>query len=495
MMRRLLGAVLTALVLLPSAAFAQAALLQGGPWTPGHVPVFVGSGFGQPIVQDGGAASGGGPGVGLSELNVTSRAGNSATTPPYANSGSGPLATHGCFYDAPTTNATGYHYLCMDSNAQGGGLITYGAGGGASNLPFTMDINGVITQFPFSSSGVVGPTSTNVGDLACWNNTVGTLIKDCPPIGTSGNAVPLLNGANTWSATQSIIPAVNSTSQALTVYQNLPSPATASGSLYLNTITMNYNGVLPSTSGNLMNLSGVQINLSTGASFQNQYAEAQTDAFSVGLTPSAGNTSLGDQVAISGGFYYPYSTLGRVYGIAAGGTCPTGCSAPQITGIESDISITGMGSTVARIAFNAVNQGTGQASSTTDTAFQIANGYGGSSGGAFKQGLLLQPNGIDGAGSLIRADYTGSLGNLIYMPNVTVSGWIINVPSFTVNGTGYMSASGTRFYGSTPNCSGLSGVCLGGVVDNTVADCGSLSGATGCYQIFINNVSHLIPFF
>ena len=199
-MRRLLHAVLTALVLLPSAALAQSALLMGGPWVPGHAPIFVGSGFGQPIVQDGGAASGGGPGVGLSELNITSRAGNSSTTPPYANSGSGPLASHGCMYDAPTTNSTGYHYLCFDPNAQGGGLIDYGAGGGASNLPLTFVYNGVSYAFPFSVGGIAGPGTTVVGDMACWNNTVGTLLKDCTlgagvgvalanPVGASGSVV------------------------------------------------------------------------------------------------------------------------------------------------------------------------------------------------------------------------------------------------------------------------------------------------------------------
>lgn len=182
------------LVACPSFVFGQGAVLQGGPWTAGHVPMYAGGSTSQNVVMDGGGAAGGTTGTTLGEIGITSR--SSTNTYPSATSGGGQLGAHFCMYDAPTTNATGYHFLCLDPNAQGGPLIASGAGGGASNLPFTFNVNGTSYAFPFSTSGVIGPGTTVVGDTACWNNTVGTLLKSCPPFpGTSVNAT-----ATTFSA-------------------------------------------------------------------------------------------------------------------------------------------------------------------------------------------------------------------------------------------------------------------------------------------------------
>lgn len=154
--------VATAVLLSAGAVFAQTAVLQGGPWQPGHAPMYVGSGS-QPIVQDSGTSAGGPNGVGLSELGITSRAANGVFTPPYANSGNGPNKEHFCLYDAPTTNASGYHAMCLDPNASSGGLISYGAFGGAANLPLKLSINGSTADLPPSSAAAntvyAGPTS------------------------------------------------------------------------------------------------------------------------------------------------------------------------------------------------------------------------------------------------------------------------------------------------------------------------------------------------
>ena len=42
----------------PAIANAQSTLLQGGPTTQGHIPLYVGDGYSQPIVQDGGGSGG-----------------------------------------------------------------------------------------------------------------------------------------------------------------------------------------------------------------------------------------------------------------------------------------------------------------------------------------------------------------------------------------------------------------------------------------------------
>jgi hypothetical protein len=168
--------IISLLLLWSGSAFGQGAVLQGGSRASGHAPMYIQSGSsGQTIVQDSGPASGGTVGLGLSELLRVARG---TGTPPYAGQGTGPLGTTDCQYDAPTNNATGYHYFCMSPNAQGGGLFVYGAGGAASALPFKFIVNGTSYPFPFSTSGVVGPGTTTVGHFAVWNNTVGTLLAD-----------------------------------------------------------------------------------------------------------------------------------------------------------------------------------------------------------------------------------------------------------------------------------------------------------------------------
>lgn len=154
-MRRLL---IASFALIASLSLASAqAILQGGPWVPGHVPQYAGS-TAQPAVVDGGPAQGGATGVNPSEFGFTARG---TGTPPYVGQGTGPYGSIGCLYDAPTTNANGYHFLCLSPNAsngsQAGGLIAYGAGGIASQLPLNFNVNGTAVN-PVSCSG--SPTSS-----------------------------------------------------------------------------------------------------------------------------------------------------------------------------------------------------------------------------------------------------------------------------------------------------------------------------------------------
>lgn len=169
---------LAALALLASASvsFAQGVtLLQAGPTTSGHVPMYYGQGQSQPVVQDSGPAAGGNPGVGLSEIGITARGTGAA---PYAGLGTGPYGTIDCRYDGPTNSAAGYHYLCLSPNAQGGGLLAFGNGGAASPLPLYFIVNGSKYSFPYTVGGVVGPVSSTIGHIAVWNNTSGSLLAD-----------------------------------------------------------------------------------------------------------------------------------------------------------------------------------------------------------------------------------------------------------------------------------------------------------------------------
>lgn len=133
------------------------------------------TGTGQTIVQDSGPAGGGGIGVGLSELGITARG---TGTPPYVAQGTGPLGSIACLYDAPITNATGYHYFCLSPNSQGGALMDIGHSSLAASGGFNVVLNGVSYPFPFITGGIIGPNTTVVGDFAIWNNATGTLLKD-----------------------------------------------------------------------------------------------------------------------------------------------------------------------------------------------------------------------------------------------------------------------------------------------------------------------------
>lgn len=162
---RLLG---LAFALAASAAHGQA-VIQSGPWAPGHAPQYSSTGSSQPIVQDSGAARGGAAGLGLSELLLTARG---TGTPPYAGQGTGPYGAIHCEYDAPTTNAAGYHYLCFSPNAQGGGLMAYGAGGIAPALPFQIIINGVPLTIPSACTGCGTMSAQNANAVAITGGTI-----------------------------------------------------------------------------------------------------------------------------------------------------------------------------------------------------------------------------------------------------------------------------------------------------------------------------------
>jgi hypothetical protein len=192
-----------AIIAAPASVYAQSALLQGGPLTAGHVPMYINSYSQQPVVVDSGPASGGPPGTGLGELGLTARG---TGTPPYANAGTGPFGTNFCDYDAPITNATGYHYLCWSPNAQGGGLIAFGAGGTASPEALQIAVNGTLYQFPpqnypgggiyYHRRTITGTATTDTALLSDvvinWNSTAASAKSETLPGCTTANDGELL---------------------------------------------------------------------------------------------------------------------------------------------------------------------------------------------------------------------------------------------------------------------------------------------------------------
>lgn len=140
MLTRLLAFALSILVVLcgsMSVALAQGSVLQAGPFAAGHPLMYLNGGSGaQAQAQDAGPAGGGAIGLGLSEILQVNR----------NVTGTGPFGSHNCLYDNPVSSGN-YHYLCLDANGAGGGLLAFGAGGSASPLPLNFIVNGVTYTF------------------------------------------------------------------------------------------------------------------------------------------------------------------------------------------------------------------------------------------------------------------------------------------------------------------------------------------------------------
>ena len=337
--RRRLNALLSSLVLLatiPSLALAQTSVLQGGPFTPGHVPTYSLSGSsGQPIVIDSGPAGGNTTGQGLGELNITSQ----CASPPCASTGTGQGSAHVQIQDAPSTNATGYHFLSFDANAAGGGLINYGAAGGASPLPLTLKVNGTPYAFPFAISGIVGPGTSVVNDVACWNNTVGTLLKDCgafPSVGGTSGQIQYNNAGAFGGFTLGGDATVNTGTGALTVTKiggqtislagtlTTAGAFTTSGANALTLVTTTTTNVTMPASG-----TGVLSTLAGAEAFTNKTYNGNTWTAGTGtLTIAAGKTAtISNTLTLT-------ATDGSMLAIGTGGTLGTAAYTTSLQGTQ-----------------------------------------------------------------------------------------------------------------------------------------------------------------
>jgi len=318
----------------PQAAWAQSTLLQGGAWTLGHLPAYNSTGGSQPIVIDSGPAGNNTLGQGVSELNLTARG---TGAPPFAGQGTGIDGTIFQIQDAVSTNATGYHYLSMSANAQGGGLIEYGAIGSAPVLPFTMKINGVSYQFPFSNGGVLGPVVSAVNGVACWNNTIGTLLKDCGPFplvaGTTGQ-IQYNNAGALGAFTLQGDASVNTTTGVLTITSiggkavTLGGPLTTVGASTLTLTTTAPTSVTLPLTGTLSTLAGVE-------ALTNKTYNGNTWTPGTGiLTIAAAKTlTASNTITLSG-------TDGSTLNIGSGGTLGTAAYTTSIVGTQLTNSMT-----------------------------------------------------------------------------------------------------------------------------------------------------------
>lgn len=352
---RLVRAILALLLAaLPLEAGAQQSILQGGASTAGHVPIYATGGTGQTIVFDSGPAGGNTTGQGLSELNITSQ----CAAPPCASSGTGQGSTHFQIQDAVSTNATGYHFLSFDANAGGGGLITYGAAGAASSLPLAFKVNGTSYSFPFAVGGIVGPGTTVVNDVACWNNTVGTLLKDCgPPLAVGGTPgqVQYNNAGALGGFTVSGDGTLNTSTGALAVTK-IGGVAVSLGGAFTTgaAITLNTGGVTSVTlpvSGTLATLAGSES--LTNKTYNGNIWTAGTGTLTIaaGKTLTASNTLTFSGTDASTLNIGTGGTLGTAAFTASSAYMPANVQVVNVLGSDQPLSNTGTffpGPTVAQ---------------------------------------------------------------------------------------------------------------------------------------------------
>lgn len=332
------------------------------------------SGGQQPIVQDSGPAGGNVTGQGLSELNVTAR----CASPPCAANGTGIDGTIVQIQDAVSTNATGGHALSFSANALGGGLIEYGAFGGAATLPFNFRVNGVTYAFPFVTGGIVGPGTTVVSDAVCWNNTTGTLVKSCTStpltIGGTNGQIQYNNAGALGGFTMSGDATINTGTGAITVAkignQNISlggtlttaAAFTTSGANALTlTTTTTTNVTLPATgTGTLSTLAGSE-------AFTNKTYNGNT------WTAGTGTLTLGaGKVATISNTLTLTATDGSTLAIGTGGTLGTAAYTAATAYMPSGVQLTNsLGADVA--LNNTANYFTGPtvAQGSTGTWFAI----------------------------------------------------------------------------------------------------------------------------
>jgi hypothetical protein len=146
-----------AFALLPSLAFAQSAVRQSGSVNHNDLTKWDQTG----ILKAGGGLLGDNTGYGVNPFSITDNNGLALC----ANSG-------------PTTAA--YTTLCFGHDSSGNGLLSFDSDGITPAKTLNFNINGTTYTFPFAIGGIIGPGTTTPGNPACWNNTIGTLLKDCP---------------------------------------------------------------------------------------------------------------------------------------------------------------------------------------------------------------------------------------------------------------------------------------------------------------------------
>lgn len=174
------------ITLLALATSAHAQVMQSGSITPQHLAMWAANN----VVLDAGGAARLAIGLQPFEFGLVAPPNVSGNPFPSTAAGAGPNGENVCLYDAPLGQAG--HYLCLSPNlGSNTASIDFGSVGGGATGSLQFLINGSKIAFPGAGTGtVVGPNTSAAADVACWNNTLGTILADCGPAGATAPLAP-----------------------------------------------------------------------------------------------------------------------------------------------------------------------------------------------------------------------------------------------------------------------------------------------------------------
>lgn len=337
--------------------------------------------------------------------------------------------------------------------------------------------------------GVTGPNTSVVGDLACWNNTIGTLLSDC---NIASANIPRLSANNTWTGTNTfdttvtINPPTNSVINALDINQTGPLASAPSASF-------NYNSIqVTDTTNNTSGAAGVNsaLFLSVTAGGANTAGSIWAGRDDV-LASNAGTVNSGDMIGrvsrcvMSASFS---SGVGGCYGANFQGILLSGGAVNstngEVAGLEADSRIDSGASAAWHIGVGAVDTGTGHGT-LLDAAYEI-----GGAAGSWANALLLNSGhgepALESSGCVICTDGTSeTIATGMDLSAYSISGNFLKGPGgdFVVTGAGAVTAASINFGGST-----LSTYAAG---TWTPVLAGSTTAGTPTYSVQFGSYEHI----
>lgn len=340
---------------------------------------------------------------------------------------------------------------------------------------------GTVTSIT-AGTGLLGGTITHSGTLSVNTGIIGALGNSntwggtqtftnaiVAPAFTSGAAglAPASGGGTTnflradgaWAVPSggtgsftgvTITPTSGTLNQGLVITQTSPTTGSTAGPLFYNEITTNSQANV--TGGNQV-AAALGVNFNVGGA--NLGGQPMAAGYFNTQTQFSGFTSNADKIGLIGGAQANINDASGsgYYGMNPVVSVTTGVSINRAVGFESDVIMNTGATANYRYAGALVNAGGGSGTgSTIDTALLIAN-IGGTAG-AFKNGIDLSTNlgfvPIASTGSLVFADTSMALANILNMSNVTVSGNILSFPNVTLAGAGTMTTAGAYVSNNNP---------------------------------------------
>ena len=433
-------------------------------------------------IQDSGPAGGGLAGLGLSEILQVNPS-------PLPGTGTGPLGTHDCAYSAPIANGSGYYYFCLDAFSQGGGLMVYGAGGGAPQEPLNFNINGTNYTFPFSVGGIVGPSTSVIGHSVCWNNTVGSLVLDCgPPL--LGPSTTVVNDTACWNNTTgtllkdcgttglflpltggTLTPTAGTYNPGFIVNQTGPASAPVTGPQNYNAINATHTTAIGGPAGTTQ-AAALRVNMETGG--VNLAGGPIIGTYSVITDGISGTVNGLDKIGEVGSCDVSiFDVNSGCYGGNSVAVLESTGTIGRLVGYESDILGKAGGTASYRYAYSAVNAGAIQATTGVDAAY-VAGNIGGT-GGSFENLMLLTNSlgfaPISTTGNLFVSDTAFTVANVFDMGNATVTDKILNFPNVTLTGSGNLTVVNATLTGVATQNGLFACISTGNIIGSESATC------------------------